>query len=95
MVIANRVIDAYNNGTADTSMSDPDAPRLMPKPDAVGDIPRVASSDEFTALPRTSNGYSIVVPIEGTGRQLQIWVDDNGPADAYSFDIVAVNFASE
>lgn len=95
MVIANRVIDAYNNGTADTSMSDPDAPRLMPKPDAVGDIPRVASPDEFTALPRTSNGYSIVVPIEGTGRQLQIWVDDNGPADAYSFDIVAVNFASE
>lgn len=93
ITIINKVIRAYNNDTADTSMSDPDAPRLMPVPSSVGTIPEIASPDDFTALPRTANGYSIAIPLEGTGIQMQIWVDDNGTDDSYSFDIVAVNFA--
>ena len=93
ITIINKVIRAYNNDTADTSMSDPDAPRLMPVPASVGTIPEITSSDDFTALPRTSNGYSIAIPLEGSGIQMQIWVDDNGTDDSYSFDIVAVNFA--
>lgn len=94
MLIINRVVDAYNNGTADTSMSDPDAPRLMPMPASIeGDLPNVSSSEDFTALPRTSNGYSIAIPLPDAGVQMQIWVDDNGPEDSYEFDVVAVNFA--
>lgn len=94
MLIINRVVDAYNNGTADTSMSDPDAPRLMPMPASIeGDLPNVDSSEDFTALPRKSNGYSIAIPLSDAGIQMQIWVDDNGPEDRYEFDVVAVNFA--
>lgn len=93
ITIINKVIRAYNNDTADTSMSDPDAPRLMPVPSSVGTIPEITSPDDFTALPRTENGYSIAIPLENSGIQMQIWVDDNGTDDSYSFDIVAVNFA--
>lgn len=94
MIIINRVVDGYNNGTVDTTLANPDAPRLMPIPAAIeGDLPRITDPDDFTALPRTANGYSLSVPIPGSGMELQIWVDDNGTDDTYEFDVVAARFA--
>lgn len=94
MMIINRVVDGYNNGTVDTTLADPDAPRLMPIPAAIeGDLPTITDPDDFSALPRTANGYSISVPIPGSGMELQIWVDDNGTDDTYEFDVVAARFA--
>lgn len=91
------IIEAYHAGTVDTTMNDPSKPLLMRVPDEITDFSdlNLTSEDQFSIYRRNStNGYSAMILLDGGAWQMHIWLDDNGPEDAYDLVVTAVSFAA-
>lgn len=90
--VIEQIITEYRNGTADTSMLDPNKPVLMPLPAGAQKQPEMPTDTTAFNVMINAQGFGIVLPFDDNAWAMNIWVRDDGPADEYQFVVTAVSF---